>query len=357
MNHAHMKNHTPFQLVLAILTGFLMSACGVEDGKEKNPPAETLYVSRSSIGSAGGVLSVADKDSSLYGVSITIPAGALSDAKEISIDLPQVLPELPSNYLAASSPVDFGPDGAIFNEPVEIRLPYNDMDNDGAIDGSDQSESNIQVIYYNESEKKWETLAISGMDTLNNTVTVAASHFSLFLVAISPTGHEEDNTGSQILSGEYFRGEPEFFDGKLILKGCINRKTVRCGHPYFLTIRYFGGQKPEAVIDRLPTTNTGPKVTIEEGGDAVTFDAGNFFEKVARSGNADLWQWQCEFNTLTHLANFDVLDDEDVTAVNGIYPEIGVIDNGKVRISWKFDLNAHFSIGDQIVIDFEAYYK
>lgn len=354
----HMKYTISSQPLLALVAAIVVSACSGDNGKKETGASENIYEAQSTIGPSGGVLGVTDVESPLHGVSITIPPGAFSGEKEITIELPESHEDLPLNYLAAASPVDFGPDGAVFDHPVEIVLPYRDTDNDGIIDGTDLSETGVEVFFYDASEKAWAALPRSGLDTLKNRVTVAASHFTLFLVAITPTGDDgDDGTDPQILAGEYFRGEPEFYEGALILKGCINRKGMRCGSPYYLTVRYFGGLKPEAVIDRWPTTNTGPKVTIDEDGTAVTFDAAPFFEKVKRSGSAALWQWQCEFNTHTQLVNFEVLDDEDVTVVNGFYPEISVLDSGKVHISWKFDLQTYFSVGDQIVIAFEAYYK
>ncbi|MBU0994053.1 MAG: hypothetical protein KJ737_16290 [Proteobacteria bacterium] len=354
-NPAHLCR--TFITFIAILI-FLSVVFGCSTGSKKNDSgSQETYGAELVVGPSGGHLSITDTESTLYRVGINIPEGALSEDKKVTLSALESQVNLPYNYIQASRTIDFGPDGTLFNIPVEITLPYKDNDNDGIIDGTYLSETGIGALFYNDAGNGWEAVTISNVDTVDNTVTVMASHFTLFLVFVDPQGTGADTEVNLILPGEYFVGEPEFLNGNLIQVGCINRQGARCGNPYYLTVRHFDNINPAAVIDRFPTTNTGPAATIDDDGMSATFDADQIFEKVLRSGSATMWQWESEFNVHTRLWNFDVLDDENVVSVNGIYSSIEVLANGQVKISWGFDIFTKFIIGDQVVIAFEAYYK
>lgn len=358
IRNAYGKN--AFQAFLIFFTIMVtIHGCGGESGHQDDDTDDvTAHTAELRIGPQGGTLEVTDGESPLFGTRISVPEGALDNEKDIYLDLSQLGDnDLPGNYLQASQAVDFGPDGTVFNLPVEVTLPYSDADDDGRIDATYVSEDGVRVLFYNTTTNAWEELATARVDTAANLITVSVNHFTLFLVAVDPLPDDTTPATTEILQDEYFVGEPQYSSGEFVKLGCLNGRGGWCWTPYYLTVRYFGDTTPEAVIDRWPTTNTGPRVTITDDGTGVIFDASRFFEKVLRSGSAASWQWESEFDTHTHLVNYDRLDDTIATADNKIYSEISVLDDGSVSISWGFDLASDFLVGDQIVIAFEAYYK
>lgn len=92
-------------------------------------------------------------------------------------------------------PFEFGPEGTVFEEPVEISLPY---------ESYDPKKEKLQVAYWNPSSKDWEPLT-STLDTAEKVVKAKVGHFSLYQVVVStiieaktvrPTG-EQPGVGVQ----------------------------------------------------------------------------------------------------------------------------------------------------------------
>ncbi|MEW6608381.1 MAG: hypothetical protein AB1414_13205 [bacterium] len=130
------------------------------------------------IGPEGGVITVEDTESPLYGTRIEIPANAFNKFKIISIKDNNLSSLLPEGTIDTGPFVDFGPDGTQFNSPVYITIPYADKDNDGFIDYSDIPETDIKVVNYNETDQTWEELTILSQDIEKNLITVEDIHFS-----------------------------------------------------------------------------------------------------------------------------------------------------------------------------------
>ncbi|OGR53462.1 MAG: hypothetical protein A2049_09515 [Elusimicrobia bacterium GWA2_62_23] len=72
-------------------------------------------------------------------------------------------------------PFEFGPEGTVFAEPVEISLPYESFD---------AQKEKLQVAYWNPSSKDWEPLA-STIDPAEKVVKAKVGHFSLYQVLVS----------------------------------------------------------------------------------------------------------------------------------------------------------------------------
>ena|GEM_PF-3862560 len=72
-------------------------------------------------------------------------------------------------------PFEFGPEGTVFAEPVEISLPY---------ESYDAKKEKLQVAYWNPSSKDWEPLA-STIDPTEKVVKAKVGHFSLYQVLVS----------------------------------------------------------------------------------------------------------------------------------------------------------------------------
>jgi len=67
---------------------------------------------------------------------------------------------------------EFGPEGAVFDKPVTISLPY---------DSEDKSPEKLAVAYWNEAASSWETLP-SRRDTAGRLVKADVPHFSQYQV-------------------------------------------------------------------------------------------------------------------------------------------------------------------------------
>jgi hypothetical protein len=62
-----------------------------------------------------------------------------------------------------------------------ITIPYNDEDDDNMVDDLNIPENSLRGFYYNEKNKKWKELP-GELDTVNNTVKINTTHFTLFSV-------------------------------------------------------------------------------------------------------------------------------------------------------------------------------
>jgi hypothetical protein len=78
-------------------------------------------------------------------------------------------------FTRRGEPFEFGPEGTVFEEPVEISLPY---------ESYDPKKEKLQVAYWNPSSKDWEPL-ISTLDTAEKVVKAKVGHFSLYQVVVS----------------------------------------------------------------------------------------------------------------------------------------------------------------------------
>ncbi|MDZ7361050.1 MAG: hypothetical protein ONB46_10030 [candidate division KSB1 bacterium] len=127
---------------------------------------EALSLSQSKIASnlitasAGGTVSINE-------LSISIPAGAVSSDKNISINCNDNL------YVQA----DFGPDGTQFNLPATITISYANAD----ITGSTQA--NLSISWFDPAQGQWVDLG-GTVDTKNKTVSVQVWHFTEYTLSM-----------------------------------------------------------------------------------------------------------------------------------------------------------------------------
>ncbi|MBL7069193.1 MAG: PKD domain-containing protein [Candidatus Omnitrophica bacterium] len=70
--------------------------------------------------------------------------------------------------------------GAGLNKPITVVIPYDDVDNDGIVDGLNIPEENLELFVYNETTKEWEALANYKVFTDENYVSGQVSHLSIF---------------------------------------------------------------------------------------------------------------------------------------------------------------------------------
>ncbi|QNL22339.1 hypothetical protein HZR84_10430 [Hyphobacterium sp. CCMP332] len=130
--------------------------CGEDNSKSTDiTPPQNL------IGSEGGVVSSTDNSAIL-----TIPAGALSDPTEITLN---ITTNHPSGNIGLV--YDFGPDGLEFNSSVTLSLEYMESD----LGNVDESDLSLAVVNGND----WSILN-SNVDMDNNIVSASINHFSKF---------------------------------------------------------------------------------------------------------------------------------------------------------------------------------
>jgi len=125
---------------------------------------------------------VADIDSPIKGVSLQIPAGALSDDCTITIGVINNPPALPPNTKAIGQIIEFGPSGTTFLLPVTIKIPYTqaDLDNAGISDPSQ-----LEIFTYNTATVSWAIIPVDSVDTANNHLICQVDHFSMFTLGVS----------------------------------------------------------------------------------------------------------------------------------------------------------------------------
>ncbi len=160
-----------------------------------------------SIGPAGGSLQVTDPNSRLLGLMVEVPPAALDQNKLLVVKQvlsPPALPDqfypadqnklsvssqapsapvLPERLYPAGPAIDLSPTGTAFQSDVRITIPYNDKDHDGIVDYTGLPPSNIKVMVYDESLQAWSEIPVSGIDTVNNTVSFYTGHFSVYMPA------------------------------------------------------------------------------------------------------------------------------------------------------------------------------
>jgi hypothetical protein len=77
----------------------------------------------------------------------------------------------------ASSPVDFGPEGTVFDRPVTITIPYDPV----LVASRGLNESALTIGYWNPRLSRWEELP-STADPVQKIVSARTTHFSVYEV-------------------------------------------------------------------------------------------------------------------------------------------------------------------------------
>jgi len=117
---------------------------------------------------------------SFHGVTIQLGKGTTCLDKDgnrlagIRINEETELPPVPENRCIIGEPYDLQPDGATFTPPLELAIGYDNVP-------QNVSEEDIYIAYYDATTENWVPLT-SQVDTQNNIVTAAASHFTTFAI-------------------------------------------------------------------------------------------------------------------------------------------------------------------------------
>ncbi|MEK7389866.1 MAG: hypothetical protein AAB036_09210 [Elusimicrobiota bacterium] len=114
--------------------------------------------------------------------AMKVPASALPRSAELFIAHPDDDPvregaAARKQLSRASLPVAFGPQGAIFNAPVTITIPYDS----GLVETQGLKETDLKVHDWNPRAQAWEAL-ISRVNAADKTVGADVTHFSIYQV-------------------------------------------------------------------------------------------------------------------------------------------------------------------------------
>lgn len=157
----------------------------------KSKPKGTLQVkifkpveadAASVIGPEGGLVEITDTGNPLYGLKIEIPPYANTSGDSTiyvsSVDQ-NALPTFPESWKSIGLTFEASPEGQVFAKPVTITIPYNDVYNDGIVDGTDINETSLTVISSNSQFADGEPVE-AFIDTENNVIVISTYHFSWF---------------------------------------------------------------------------------------------------------------------------------------------------------------------------------
>ena len=184
------KGYNLPKLVIILSTFSLIAiGCSVVGGRGARgvAPANGGGTMKATIRPGGGIVEVTDPVDPLFGASIDIPSGAVDKDTVISMTKVSLTNDLPDHVQGAGTVIEFGPDGMVFDTDVAITMPYNDVDNDGIVDGAGIDEEYIAVYTYDEDLGKWLCLKKIDQDKIKNTVTFTTNHLSKCEVAVIKT--------------------------------------------------------------------------------------------------------------------------------------------------------------------------
>ena len=95
----------------------------------------------------------------------------------IGIEIVAELPTAPPEQNVIGLPYDLQPSGATFDPPISLTFEYNP-----SLLPQGVAETELAIAQYNQDTGLWEELSNCTTDTVNNTVSCDADHFTLFAV-------------------------------------------------------------------------------------------------------------------------------------------------------------------------------
>ncbi len=147
----------------------LVPACGDAAGdgaKVTESPNLGEKGSVKATAAAGGELALPES-----GVTLSIPAGALSEDTEITAEI-VTKKGLPDGAALAGNVVEFGPDGLTFNMPVGLEI---DLAGAKIPDGSE-----VSIAWLDEDKNEW--IDLPGSKMTGSKVTAETTHFTRFAI-------------------------------------------------------------------------------------------------------------------------------------------------------------------------------
>ncbi len=142
--------------------------------------------------SAGGTTTYTPSDTGTPSVQVSVPPGAVGSNTTVNVSTTTLanagitvgistagataLVGMPFTLSASSN----GTAVTNFNSAVTVTFSYNESQLPPGT-----NESNLTVLFYNSATAQWETLPVV-VDTVNNTITVNLTHFSVYALAVKP---------------------------------------------------------------------------------------------------------------------------------------------------------------------------
>jgi hypothetical protein len=160
-----------------------MDGCGGDGGDLNLNEGWKFPSTEQVIGPEGGTIEVTDPNSTLYGVKVEIPAGALSQETNIVIQENSFAAILPTGLTSSYPIVKFSPDITLSTD-IQITFPvkYLPSGDDGRI---------LSAFYWNPDIHKW--IIMQPRQILQNEVIVGTNHFGVWRWGtVSLTEVEED---------------------------------------------------------------------------------------------------------------------------------------------------------------------
>jgi hypothetical protein len=157
-----------------------LPACGGSDG-DSGPAAPATGSAEEDVSAEdGGEVSVS-------GGTLDISPGALADDTTITVESEQPSDDLPDFDSIAGLVYDFGPDGTVFEEPVELTLP---------LVGS-PGDKDVVISWLDEEADRWVDL---DTDVSGSKVTAMVEHFTWFVVRFTGGGSTGDGASCEDFS-------------------------------------------------------------------------------------------------------------------------------------------------------------
>ena len=160
-----------FSLLVTVLSG-----CGADSGVNIIPGSQSATQQQFTIDEKGGTIEYRSTIEDVI-VTLTFPPGALSGSTVITIDHAQSYPA--GTGLVSGAVFDFGPEGLMFNVPVDISIDYS-ASMVGAL-----PEENFRI--HEASNSGWIPL-LGSVDTVNTIVKASIGGFSIYGLKAIPNG-------------------------------------------------------------------------------------------------------------------------------------------------------------------------
>jgi hypothetical protein len=153
----------------------LLAACGGGGGGGSGQAPQVPATASQVVGAAGGSIAVTDRASALNGISVAIPAGALSSDTTISIE--KTGPALAGVAAERQFVVKLGPDGTQFAAPVTVKLPLAAL----------PAGASLAVVVSSQDGAALEYRKDALIDRGAGTASVNVTHFSTVAIATLAT--------------------------------------------------------------------------------------------------------------------------------------------------------------------------
>jgi hypothetical protein len=160
-----------FSLIAVFLCLVIMDGCGSDSDSDLNLAEGWKWqTTEQVIGPEGGTVEVTDSNSTLYGVKVEIPAGALAQETNIVIQDKWFASLLPAGVTSSYPIVEFSPE-TTFLKNIQITFPIQSIPSgdDGII---------LSAFYWNSAKGKW--IVVFPQQVNDSKMTIKTDKFGLF---------------------------------------------------------------------------------------------------------------------------------------------------------------------------------